>query len=126
MKSKDVQDIVLSKFRDGDTPTKIFRDLNDGLGLATTKRWCQIIRQVGSIRLSSLSCPPRIVRTNENIRKVKNCLRRQGQVSAGKLSVELDIYERSVRRISKVDLGLRRYEKVIELTLSDDQKIKEK
>ena len=38
MKSKDVQDIVLSKYRDGDTPRKIFRDLNDRVSLATIKR----------------------------------------------------------------------------------------
>ena len=67
MTSKDVQDIVLSKYRDGDTPIKIFRDL---VGLATIKRWCQMILQFGSIKLSSSSDRSRIVRTNENIRKV--------------------------------------------------------
>ena len=38
MKRKDVKDIVLSKYRDEDTPTKIFRHLNGGVGLATIKR----------------------------------------------------------------------------------------
>ena len=38
MKSKDVQDIVLSKYPDRDTSTKSFRHLNGGLGLATIKR----------------------------------------------------------------------------------------
>ena len=41
MKSKDVQ---LSKYCDGDTPTKIFRHLNAGVGLAAIKRWCRMIR----------------------------------------------------------------------------------
>ncbi|CAF2066189.1 unnamed protein product [Rotaria magnacalcarata] len=69
MKSKDIQDIVLSKYRNGDTPTKIFRDLSGGVGLATVKRWCQMIRQYGSIKLSSPPGRLRIARTSENIRK---------------------------------------------------------
>ncbi|CAM4828437.1 unnamed protein product [Rotaria magnacalcarata] len=60
MKSKDIQDIVLSKYRNGDTPTKIFRDLSGGVGLATVKRWCQMIRQYGSIKLSSPPGRPRM------------------------------------------------------------------
>ena len=40
--------------------------------------------------------------------------------------MELDISERSVRRIMKKDLGLRPYKKVIEPLLSNDQKIKRK
>ena len=32
MTSKDVQDIVLSKYRDGDTLIKFFPNLNDGVG----------------------------------------------------------------------------------------------
>ena len=53
MKSKDLQNIVLSKYQNGDTPTKIYHDLNGGLGLTTIKRWCQMIRRTGSIELSS-------------------------------------------------------------------------
>ena len=30
MKSKDVQNIVLSKYQNGDTPTEIYHDLNGG------------------------------------------------------------------------------------------------
>ncbi len=40
--------------------------------------------------------------------------------------MELDISERSVRRIIKNDLGLYPYKKVIEPLLSDDQKLKRK
>ena len=116
------EDIALSKYRHGDSSTRIFLDLNAGVGLAIIKRWCQMIRQFGSIKLSSPSGHPRIMRTNENIRKLKNRLCCQGRVSARKLSVELDISERSIRRILKVDLGLRPYKKIIEPALSDDQK----
>jgi hypothetical protein len=48
------------------------------------------------------------------------------KVSARKISMELDISERSVRRIIKNDLGLYPYKKVIEPLLSDDQKLKRK
>ena len=40
--------------------------------------------------------------------------------------MELDISQRSVRRIMKNDLGPRSYNVVIELLLSDDQKIEQK
>ncbi|CAM4981834.1 unnamed protein product [Rotaria socialis] len=75
MKSEDLQNIVLSKYQNGDTPTKIFRDLNGGIGLRTIKRWCQMILQSGSITLSSPPGCPRLARTKGNIRKVKNRLR---------------------------------------------------
>jgi hypothetical protein len=35
MKSKDLQKLVLSKYENGDGPTKIFRDLNGAISLAT-------------------------------------------------------------------------------------------
>ena len=38
MKSKDLQQVVFRKYEDGDSPTKIFRDLNGSLGLATIQR----------------------------------------------------------------------------------------
>ena len=49
MKSKDLQQVVFRKYEDGDSLTKIFRDLNGSLGLATIKRWCKMIRETGSI-----------------------------------------------------------------------------
>ena len=53
MKSKDLQKVGLSKYQNGDTTTKIHRHLNGGIGLRTIERWCQMIRQSGSIKLSS-------------------------------------------------------------------------
>ncbi|CAF1226898.1 unnamed protein product [Rotaria magnacalcarata] len=69
MKSKDLQNIVLSKYQNGDTPTKNFRDLNGGIGLRTIKRRCQMILQSGSITLSSPPGCPCLARTKGNLRK---------------------------------------------------------
>ena len=85
-----------------------------------------MIRQTGSIELAGTHGSPHIVRTKENIQKVKNRLRRKKGVPARKLSMELGISATSVRRILKIDLGLKPYKKVIEPSLSDDQKIKRK
>ena len=80
--------MVLSKYQNGDTPTKIHRDLNDGIGLRTIKRWCQMIRQSGSIKLSSPPGGPHFARTKGNIQKVKHRLRPKKRVLARKLSME--------------------------------------
>ena len=74
-----------------------------------------MIRQFGSVKLSSPSDRSRIVRTNENIRKVKNRFCSQERISARALSVEFDISEKIVQRRSKVDLGLHPHKKIIEL-----------
>ena len=56
-----------------------------------------MIRQSGSIALSTPPDCPRFVRTKGNIRKVKYDLRRKKRVSARKRSMELGISDRSVR-----------------------------
>ena len=120
MKSKDLQNIVLSKYRKDEIPTtEIHRALNGGISLATIKRWCQMIRQSGSIQLLDACDGPRIVTTKENIQKVKNRLRQKQKVSARKLSRELGISAISVRRILKIDLGLKPYKTTIEPSLPD-------
>ena len=85
-----------------------------------------MIRRTGSIELSGTHDGPHIVRTKENILKVKNRLRRKTRVSTRELTMELGISATNVRRILKVDLGLKPYKKVIKPSLSDDQKIKRK
>ncbi|CAF4160995.1 unnamed protein product [Rotaria magnacalcarata] len=85
-----------------------------------------MIRRTRSIELPGTHGGPRIIRTKENILKVKNRLRRKKRVSARKLSMELGISATSIRRILKIDLGLKPYKKIIEPSLSDDQKIKRK
>ena len=56
MKSKDLQNIVLSKYQKGDTSTETHHHLNGGISLATIKSWCQMIRQSASI--GTLAGPP--------------------------------------------------------------------
>ena len=69
MKSKDLQQVVFRKYEDGHSPTTIFRDVNGSLGLATIKRWCKMIRETGSIQLSTPSGGPRFARTSKTIQK---------------------------------------------------------
>ena len=49
MKCKDLQKVVLSKYQNSDNPTKIYRDLNDGIDRTVVPNdppiWlCQIVR----------------------------------------------------------------------------------
>ena len=85
-----------------------------------------MIRQIGTISLSSLPGFPRLVRTKANIEKVKDRLHRKSQISARKIVTELDILRSSVRRILKNDIGLRPYKKIMEPSLSDDQRVEQK
>ena len=88
MKSKDVQNVVLSKYEKGDGRTKIFQDLNDTISLLTIEKWCrQQIRESGSINLSKLPSRSRIIRTKRAIEKVKTRSNRRNLVSSRKLGI---------------------------------------
>ena len=69
MNSKDLQNVVLSKYEKDDTPTEIYRHLNRRISLATIKRWCQMVRQSDSIHLLGTHAAPRIVRALKRISK---------------------------------------------------------
>ena len=75
MKSKGLQNVGLSKYQNGDTPTKIYHDLSGAIGLRTIKRWCHMIRQTDTISLASAAGCLRLVRMKANIKKVKDRLR---------------------------------------------------
>ena len=77
MKSKDLQNVVPSKYQNDDTPTKIYRDWSGAMSLRTIKRWYQMIRHTDTINLSSPPGCRRLVRTKANIKKVKDRLRRK-------------------------------------------------
>ena len=40
MKSKDLRKIALSQYQNDSSSTKIYRDLNGGIGLRIVERWC--------------------------------------------------------------------------------------
>ncbi|CAM4811156.1 unnamed protein product [Rotaria magnacalcarata] len=124
MKSKDFQNLVLSKYQSGDGPTKIFRDLNGLISLRTIERWCKNIRDTGSINLSSPPRCHRIIRTKGAIQKVKNRLEHRKPVSSRKVARELGISRTSARRIFKNDLGLRAYRIQNEPLLTNEHKEK--
>ena len=86
MKIKDLQNVVLSQYQKGDSPTEMHLDLNDGISLATIKSWYYIIHQ-SATRYTCWSTNSQ--GTKENIQKVKNCLHRKQKVSASKHSREL-------------------------------------
>ena len=79
MKSKDLQNIVLSRYQKSDATTEIFRYLNDGISLAAIKRWYQMIRQ-SPTRYTCWFTDSQD--TKENIQKVKHCLHRKQKISA--------------------------------------------
>ena len=76
MKSKDFQNLVLSKYQNGDGTTKIFRHLNGSISLRTVEWWCKAVRDTGSINLSSPLGRQRTIRTKRNIQKLKHRLDR--------------------------------------------------
>ena len=124
MKSKDLKQLVISKRENGTGPMKIFQDLNGLVSLPTIQRWCKMISDTGSINLSKSSGRLRTIRTKGAIQKVKNRLKQKKPVSARKLTLELEISERSVRRILKDDLNLKPYKKIVQPRLTDDHKTK--
>ena len=71
MKSKDIQNLVFSKFQKKEQPKKIFDDLNGTVGLRTIERWCKSFRETGSVDLKRSPVRPRTIRTKTTIEKVK-------------------------------------------------------
>ena len=107
MKSKDMQKLVLSKYDNGEGPSKIFQHLNGTVSPVTIKCWCKMVGEIGTTQLSKSPGRLRTVRTNKSIRKVKTRLNRKRKVLIRKLVHEFDISYGSVRRILKNDLKLR-------------------
>jgi hypothetical protein len=85
-----------------------------------------MIRETGSIELARPIGCSRIIRTPSVIQKVKNRMKGIKRMSVRKLSSELDIFQTSIRRILKNDLGYHPYKKIIESLLTDAQKIERK
>ena len=126
MKSELLQNLVLSKYQNGEGPSKIFRDLKGSLSLRTVERWCRMIKETGSIKFSYSPGRPRTAHTKINIQKVKTRLKRKKRLSSRKLSTELGISRSSARRILTTDLRCLPYKKITEPLLTDDHKAKRK
>ena len=60
MKSKDLQKLVLSKYENGDGPSKIFNGINGVVGFCTINQWCKMIRETDLIQLTRPSGRPMI------------------------------------------------------------------
>ena len=71
MKSGDLQNLLISKYNNRDGPTKIFRDLNGAITLATVERWFKMIRKSSFINLHRPTGRTRTIRTKAAIQKVK-------------------------------------------------------
>ncbi len=122
MKSKDLQNVVLSKYNSGDHPRKIFRDLNGGLALSTVQCWCKMIDKYGTIDLSKPPGHSRTVRTKSTIQKVKQRVNRKRRVSERILAKEMNISKTTVHRILVDDLHYRAYKIIQEPALTEEQK----
>ena len=77
MKSKEFQILAFSKYEKGEDPSKIFRYLDGALCLRTVKQWCKMVRETGSIELSTFCDSSRIIRTKESLKKLKDRLNRK-------------------------------------------------
>lgn len=69
MKSEDLQNLVISKCKNGYGPTKIYDDLHGAISVKTIKRWCKMITENGTSKFKLCKSPgqPRTVRTRKII-----------------------------------------------------------
>ena len=121
MKSKDLQNLVLSKYKDGQSCIKIHEDLHGSVGLSTVERWCKMIRDTGKITLFKSTCR---LRTATNIHKVKHRHDRLQVFSYRKIARDLRISRRSAQIILKDDLKLKSYRIKVQSKISEYQKAK--
>lgn len=122
MKSKSLQDIVLSKHQNGKTPKEIFVELENAVSLRTIERWLKLIRESGSIELHTSTGRKRTARSKTNIRTTKRLVKGKKRVTVRKLAEKLGTSVMSAQRILTKDLRLKPYKIRTEPNLSDEQK----
>lgn len=122
MKSAVMQEIILSKLKNGEMPTKISRDLNGKVSIRTIKRWSRQLRQVGFVQLHASTGRKRTIRTRETIQKAKRFLKTKASRSVRKLARKLGTSYGTARNILKHDLGCKPYKVVKVPKLSEAQK----
>ena len=109
MKGEDLQKLVLSKYEAGQTPKKLFQDLNGAVSYQTVKRWCKMIPETGAIDLSKPSGCHRTVRTKAAIQKIKRKSKGGKRISCRKLPLEMNMSFSSAYRILRKDLQMKPY-----------------
>ena len=109
MKSKDRQKLVLSKYEAGQTPKKIFEDLNGAVSYPTVKRWCKMTWESSAIDLSKPFACHRTVRTKATIQKIKRKSKGGKRISCRKLELEIDMSFSSAYRILRKVLKMKPY-----------------
>ena len=124
MKSKDLENVVLTKYKDRQSSIKIHEDLHGSLSLSTVESWCKMIRDTGKITLFKSAARLRTVRTAANIQKVKHRHDRLQVFSYHKIARDLRISLTSAQRISKDDLKPKSYKIKVQPKISEDQKAK--
>ena len=124
MKSKHLQNLVLSKYKDRQSCIKIHEDIHGSVGLSTIERWCKMIRDTGKITLFKSTDRLRTVRTEANIRKVKHRHGRLQVFSCRKIARDLRISRTSTQRIPKDNLKQKPYRIKVQPKISEDQKAK--
>ena len=124
MKSKDLQKLVLSKYETGQTPKKIFEDLNGAVSYPTVDRWCKMIQETGARDLSKPSGCHTTVREKVVIQNIKRKSKGGKRISCTKLALEMDMSSfSSACRILWKDLKMKYYKITVELLLEHEHKL---
>ena len=121
MKSRDIQKVVKTKYENGNSPAKIYRDLAGAVSLSTIKLWIKMINTIGSIILLYFPGCLRTVRTKATIVKIKSRVTQKRRVSTRKLAKEMNTSRRSIRRVLLENLGCKSYKKTIQPKLTNLQ-----
>ena len=97
MKSKDFQNLAVSKYQNGNGATKIFRDRNGFVCVRTIERWCKTVRDTSSSNLSSPPGRQKTIRTKGLTQKIKHRLELRKPVSSRKTARQFGISRTSIR-----------------------------
>lgn len=122
MKSKDLQNIVLAKRKNGKPPSVIFNEIGGAVSQITIKRWCKMISENGSIQLRKPPGRKRTARTKKTIQRAKGLLKGKKRVTVRKLAARTGISIGSAHAILSNDLRLVPYKIRTEPRLTDDHK----
>ena len=82
--NKDLKKLVLSRYEKGESSSEIFLHWSGALCPRIVRRWCKIIRESGSLELSTSPGRSLIIRTKELIKKWR--------IERKKWSIEHDLF----------------------------------